>query len=146
MELTIFYNVGNVMRKIAADMLMWELVKINPKFKVRVQAMPWPAYLSDLVAGNLPIFMVGLLADFADPHNFIFTFMHSKGTFTEAQSFKDPEIDRLVEAAVREVDPVKMVAHYRKLGEIYYREVISIPMAQPLGRRFERDWVKGMVL
>lgn len=31
MELIIFYNVGNVMRKVASDMPMCELAKINPK-------------------------------------------------------------------------------------------------------------------
>lgn len=105
--------------------------------------MLWPAYLKDFKAGNLPIFMVGWLADFADPHNFASPFMHSKGTFAKSQRFKDPEIDRLVEEAVREVDLAKRLALYRKLAEIYYREVISIPMAQHLGRRFERDWLKG---
>ena len=143
MELTIFYNVGNEERKIAADMLMWELVRLNPKFKVRVQALPWPSYLKDMVAGNLPIFMIGWQADYPDPHNFVFPFMHSEGAFAKFQGYSNPEVDKLIEEGISTIDPEKRAEIYDKLRKIYHEEVVSLPLHQGLMRRYERDWVKG---
>jgi peptide/nickel transport system substrate-binding protein len=144
-DLTVFYNVGNVERKTAADMLMWSLVRLHPdgKFKVKVQALPWPAYLRDLVARNMPIFFIGWLADYADPHNFVYPFMHSKGDFSGFQGYSNPEVDQLIEDGIKAVDPTQRQSIYYQLQQLYHDEVISIPLHQPLGRRYQRDWVKG---
>ncbi len=143
MELTILYNVGNEERKTACDMLMWELVRLNPKFKVRVQAVPWASYLRDLVGHKLALFLIGWLADYPDPHNFIYPYMHSKGTFAKFQGYSNPEVDKLIEEGISTMDPTKRAEIYSKLRKIYYEDVISLPLHQPLMRRYERDWVKG---
>lgn len=142
MELTLFYNVGNEVRKTAADMLMWELVRMNPRFRVRVQAMPWPAYLADLMASKLPLFFVGWLGG-VDPDYYIRPYMHSEGTFARAQGYSNPEVDKLIDKVVAIMDPARREEIYFRLQQIYHDEVISVPMFQALGRQYFRDWVRG---
>ena len=139
----ICYNVGNIARKIACEIIKYNVESLNPKFKIRIRAIEWPIFLRDMVAGRMPIFLVGWLADFPDPHNFVHPFMHSKGAFAGWQHYKNPLVDKLIKEGISTLDPAKREKIYRKLAIIYYEDVPSVPLAQPLGRHYERDWVQG---
>ena len=142
-KITILYNTGNVARQTAAEILKKNIESLNPKFKVEVRNVDWPAYLKAMVGKQLPIFLIGWLADYPDPHNFYRPFFHSRGTFAEWQGYSNPEVDQLIEQALRENDPAKREQIYRQLDELFFEEVITIPLAQPLGRHYQRDWVQG---
>jgi len=86
----VLYNTGNVLRKTAAEMLKENIESINPKFKVHVRAVEWPIYLKAMVKKQLPVFIIGWLADYPDPHNFVHPYMHSKGTFAAWQGYVTP--------------------------------------------------------
>jgi len=142
-ELTITYNVGNLERKTACEILKYNIESLNPKFKIYIRAVEWPTFLRAMVKGELPIFLIGWLADYPDPHNFVQPFMHSKGTFAAWQGYSNPEVDALIEEGIKTIDPAQREAIYKKLAEIYYEDCPSVPLAQPLGRHYERDWVQG---
>ena len=142
-KITILYNTGNVARQTAAEILKKNIESLNPKFKVEIRNVDWPAYLKAMVGKQLPLFLIGWLADYPDPHNFYFPFFHSKGTFAAWQGYSNPEVDQLIEQASQESDPAKREQLYRQLDQIYFEEAISIPLAQPLARHYERDWVQG---
>ena len=86
----VLYNTGNELRKTAAEMLKENLESLNPKFKVHVRAVEWPIYLKAMVKKQLPVFIIGWLADYPDPHNFVHPYMHSKGTFAAWQGYVTP--------------------------------------------------------
>jgi len=86
----VLYNTGNVLRKTAAEMLKENIESLNPKFKIHVRAVEWPIYLKAMVKKQLPVFIIGWLADYPDPHNFVHPYMHSKGTFAAWQGYMTP--------------------------------------------------------
>jgi len=105
MRFTIVYNVGNKPRQTAAEMLRDQLNAINAQFRVYVIGVSWGSeYLSRLVSGQLPIFLIGWLADFPDPHNFAFPFAHSLGTFAAYQGYNNPVVDALIDAGTQMAD------------------------------------------
>ena len=140
---TIAYNAGNLVRKTACEILQNNLFQINPEFKVNIQVMQWPTLLRGMYMQLLPMFQIGWLADYPDAHNFIFPFMHSAGTFSGWQNYNNPEADALTEQGIGSVDPAEKQAIYNQLGQIYYDDCPGIMLAQPLGRRYFRDWVQG---
>jgi peptide/nickel transport system substrate-binding protein len=86
-KMVITYNSGNAMREAAAIML----------------------------AENIMFFITGWGADYADPHNFLYTFMHSRGVYGKFMAYKNNEVDRLCEAGIATVDPAKREEIYTRL-------------------------------
>jgi peptide/nickel transport system substrate-binding protein len=140
---TLCYNSGNVTRKTACEILQLNLFAINPDFKINIQVLQWPTLLRGMYAGLLPMFQIGWLPDFLDAHNFAFPFMHSSGTFSGWQNYYNPEVDALVAAGIASTDPAERQVIYDQLAQWYYDDVPGILLAQPLGRRYFRDWVQG---
>jgi len=137
------YNEGNLERQTACEILQANLLKINPKFVVDIQVMQWPTVLKGMYTGLLPMFQIGWLPDFADAHNFVTPFMHSQGTFSGWQNYDNPEVDALIAQGISSADPAERQTIYNQLAQIYYEDAPGILLAQPLGRRYFRDWVKG---
>ena len=69
-----YYNLGNDIRLNALLLLEEGLEEINPKFDLVVQGLEWPLFLDKLKTREIPIFMLGWGADYADPHNFAHPF------------------------------------------------------------------------
>ncbi len=94
----------------------------------------------EIFSGMLPTWFTGWGADYADPDNFVFRLLHSTQNLN---GYSDPIVDELIEAGVSTVDPAERQAIYYQLQSIYHDEVIGLPIAQPLNRHYERDWVQG---
>jgi peptide/nickel transport system substrate-binding protein len=140
---TATYNEGNVTRQTAMEVLAANLLAINPKFVMNVQAVPWPTFLDGMILKTLPLFCIGWLPDYPDAHNFIQPFMHSDGLFSGWQTYNNPVVDAHVVAGIAATDPAERQAHYDALSQLYYEDAPGILLAQPLGRRFFRDYVTG---
>lgn len=141
--LTLCYNAGNLPRRTACQIMQENLLSINPKFVVNVQAMQWPSLLRGMYTGLLPMFQIGWLPDFTDAHNFVVPFLHSQGTFSGWQNYNNPEADALITQGIASTDPAERQEIYNQLAQIYYEDAPGILLAQPLGRRYMRDWVQG---
>ena len=141
--LTLCYNAGNLPRRTACQILQENLLSINEKFIVNVQAMQWPSLLRGMYSALLPMFQIGWLPDFTDAHNFAVPFLHSQGTFSGWQNYSNPTADALIAQGIASTDPAERQSIYDQLGQIYYDDVPGILLAQPLGRRYMRDWVQG---
>jgi peptide/nickel transport system substrate-binding protein len=92
-----------------------------------------------------PIFITGWVADYADPHNFLYTFMHSRGVYGRFLAYKNDEVDRLCEAGIATVDPVKREQIYTRLQHLWYEEAVGIPLYQQINIRAYRDYVHGYI-
>ena len=124
-------------------MLKANLQSLNPKFQIEVRSVDWPTYLKDTIRGNLPLFIIGWMADYPDPHNFVFPFMHSQGTFSGWQNYANSEVDSLIDQGILEVESAERRQINYSLQELYYEDVPSVTIVQPLGRHWERDWLNG---
>jgi len=163
---TITYNVGNLMRKAAAEMIEACMEDLNPKFNVEVLDLPWPTYLKEMDADRLAMFFIGWLEDYHHPHNWVQPYMHRVGAFGENQNFhavKDVSFtpkyatflpsktyatlqdlfDELIEMARKELDLNKAKLLYYELQNLAYEYAIDLFMVQPIGRHYEQLWVKG---
>ena len=144
-ELTLVYTSGEITGKVACEILQTNLFNINPKFKINLQIMSWPSMLNEIISGKLPLYLNGWTADYPDPHNFVFPFMHSKGTFAQWQGYANLDADNLIEKAIAAGDPANRQALYNQIAQLYYDDVPSIMVAQLYSVFIFRDWVKGFV-
>lgn len=141
--LTITYNTGSVARQMAADMLKRHVESLNPKFKIDVRGVMWASFLEKTAARQMPVWVRGWVADYADPHNFYFAFMHSDGRYALAQGYKNPQADQLVRAAVEETRPARRAQYYRQLQQLAYEDAMQIYTVHPTGLWAMSEQVKG---
>ncbi len=144
-KMVITHNTGNAMRKAAALMLAENISSLNPKFNIEVRTVLWKDYTVGYRAFQYPMFLVGWSADYADPHNFIHTMMHSEGTYGEYLGYKNSKVDMLIESAMKTADPKQRNKFYSELQDLWYTEAIAIPLYQEIVTRAYRDNIKGFV-
>jgi len=144
-QMVIAHNTGNEMREAAALMLAENLMSLNPKFKIEVRNVEWKDYLVQYRNFQYPIFITGWVADYADPHNFMYSFMHSRGAYGRFLAYKNEEVDRLCEAGIATVDPAKREQIYNRLQYLWYQDAVGIPLYQQINVRAYRDYVHGYV-
>jgi peptide/nickel transport system substrate-binding protein len=141
----ITHNTGNEMREAAALMMAENIMSLNPKFKIEVRNVEWKDYLVKYRNYMFPIFLIGWGADYADPHNFIYTFMHSRGVYGRYMGYENKKVDELCDAGIQNVDPAKREKIYHELQELWYSEASALCIYQQIVVRAYRDWVKGYV-
>ncbi|MCD6103521.1 MAG: ABC transporter substrate-binding protein [Thermotogaceae bacterium] len=155
-KLVLLYNTGNEVRRTVAEMMKTYAEMINPKFRIEVRGEQWPTYLTSYKHGYLPAFLIGWIADYPDPHNFIQTYYHSQGTYGYAQGegFKEfvstptPELggkscNQLIEEAATEPDPAVRQKLYEQVQMFAIKHVLGVPVYEYLGLNVRRSWVKG---
>ena len=142
-ELTLVHAAGDVAGKTACEILQNNLFQINPLFRINIQLMGWPTMLAEMSLGGLPMYTNGWSADYPDPHNFVFPYMHSQGTFAQAQRYSNELVDDLIEQAISSNNQSERQTLYDQIAELYYEEVPSIMISQLLGAYCFRDWIDG---
>lgn len=174
-RLTITYNQGNLARKFVAEMIERALESFNAKrqaeglramFVVEVQDLPWPTYLKYMDAGQLSLFFIGWLEDYAHPDNWVKPYMYRTGAFAMNQNFdtvKDVEFapvyatwlpaktydtlqdlfDELIDLASRETNFAKAEKLYFELNRLAHEYAINVGHIQLLARHYEQPWVRG---
>ena len=144
-KMVIAHNTGNEMREAAALMLVENIMSLNAKFKIEVRHVEWKDYLVKYRNYAYPIFLTGWVADYADPHNFLYTFMHSQGVYGKYMAYRNDETDRLCEAGIETADPAKRKQIYEKLQRRWYEDAVGIPLYQQINVRAYRDYVHGYI-
>ena len=147
-KFNIFYNEGNDVRKAASDMIAQYAKVVNPKFILEPVGVQWSSYLKAFLTEKLPIFTIGWLADYPDPHNWAPVYMGSNGDyagfFGEAyREFARENVDPLLEQGLKETDKAKRAEIYKELTKIAHDQAISIYAYQPGANHVQRDWIKG---
>ena len=141
--LTLLYNTGNLARQTACNLLQTAIQSLNPRYTVIVSNIDWASYLHAAVAQKLPMFSIGWLADFPDPHDFALPFYRTGGTFSSWQGYTNPAMDALVDAGILTPDGTARAAIYRQIQLLAISDCPSFTLDQAVGRHFERDWVVG---
>lgn len=142
-KFTLTFNTGSENRQAACQILKKGVESLNPKFKVDVRGVEWASYLDKAQRRLMPMFSRGWYGDYPDAHNFVYAFYHSQGRYPSAQGYKNAELDKLVEAAVREPDAPKRRKLYREILRLGREEVPAIVTVHPVGVYALRQWVRG---
>ncbi len=148
-EFTILYNSGNEQRKTAADIFEANIEQLNPDFDINVRGVDWSTYLDMMVQERTPLFLIGWVADFPDPHNFATPFMASDGTFSGWQGEGMHELavekyDPLIEEAMATVDTEERKEIYYELQRLAKEDAIDVWLPQQQGIRTMRTWVQDV--
>ncbi|MGC8638080.1 MAG: ABC transporter substrate-binding protein [Athalassotoga sp.] len=147
-KFTAVYNTGNTTRQLALQALANYARQINPKFQINVVGELWSNFLNDYLAGKLPMYMMGWLADYPDPYDFADAYFASTGAYGSAlgQSFIDfaqKNLDPLVNDLITNVVPSQRAKIAEKLSMLSYENALYIWTDQPYAYHVERTWVKG---
>ncbi len=140
-----YYNLGNDVRLNGLLLLENALEELNPKFDLVIQGLEWPLFLDKLKTREIPIFMLGWGADYADPHNFAHPFLHgAEGYYPSSYlGFQYDDIDDLIDAAASETDPSTREQMYFELAELEHDKALHIWAYQPISYKIWKDWVNG---
>lgn len=141
-KFTVLFNTGNTTRQCIAQVLKSGIESLNPKFKVDVRSLAWPQYLAAYRQKKLPLWIIGWGADYPDAENFVTPFLHSTGTYSGAQGYKNTEVDNLITQVRAESDPAKRATLYAKLQQIAFNEVPTL-WIDPVDFKVMRSWVRG---
>jgi len=141
------YNTGNDQRKIACEIIEYNIEHIpgpHGLFIIDVISLPWsPDYLEMMEMGDLPVFQIGWLADFADADNWVRPYMHTYGDFSHIQGYSNKTVDVEIDLAVKTPDGPERQALYYDLQRTFINECPTLMIVQPYGRAWMRDWVQG---
>lgn len=124
------------------EIIKSNLSDIGIQVRIRYEE-DWPTYERLLLNRKLPFYRYAWYADFPDPDNFLTILFHSLARYNFS-SYTNPEVDRLLERAKREIVPLKRIGMYRKAEELILDNAPLIPI---LHRTFEmvyQPYVKGI--
>jgi peptide/nickel transport system substrate-binding protein len=144
-KMTITHNTGNALREAAANMMAENIMALNPKFQIEIRSVEWKDYKVKYRQFAYPIFIIGWGADYPDPHNFLYTFMDSKGVYGKYAGFKNAEVDALCDAGIQNVEPAKRSAAYSKLQNLWHELAIGNTVYQQTIAKPYRSDIKGFV-
>jgi len=146
-ETTLLYNFGNDQRMIAEQLIANAFQTLNSKYKVNVIPLDWPVYSDYSFSRQMPSYCWDWLADFADPHDLAQPYMQSTGYFLILQGPPFPAdqsiIDAEIVAGLIETNVTHRGELYRDLQARFYNDAMTLPLVQPIDRRWARDWVQG---
>ncbi|MBF0449703.1 MAG: ABC transporter substrate-binding protein [Candidatus Magnetomorum sp.] len=137
------HNTGNEMREVAAHMLAENLMQILPHCRVDVRAVDWKDYLVGYRNFEYPVFITGWVADFPDPHNFLYPFMHSNGNYGRLMNVSDPLINRLCDEGIQAAIPHEREQIYHKLQHLWYERAFGLILYQQVNLRVYRSNISG---
>ena len=141
------YNQGNTVRQTLAEILANSLSKVNPKFKVETLGLPWAAYLAAQRAKLIPIMTAGWLEDIHDPHNWYQPY--TVGTYGGRAALPadlKKQFNDILTKGVSEVDPAKRAEIYKTANQLYYDQVVGVPLVLPTSHGFRQRWLQGEIL
>lgn len=87
----------------------------------------WPAFNAQVQEGKLPIFRYGWSADVPEPEYFLHRIFHSQSR-TNFTRYANPRVDRLLDRARQEADPVKRAEVYREAERLIMDDAPVIPL------------------
>jgi hypothetical protein len=91
----------------------------------------------------LPIFAVGWLADYPDPHNLAYAYYYSSVYFAARAHYSNATMDALIDEGIRTPDGPERAAIYSQIQRLAIDECPNIVTASAVGRHFEQTWVCG---
>jgi peptide/nickel transport system substrate-binding protein len=112
-------------------------------FKVTPRSAPWSPDYTDLVdAGRAQIYLIGWIADFADPDNFIGTFFQDPGP---DWGFENKEISDLLDRAEEETDLEQRTQLYQQANRAIMEFLPGLPYVHAKAALAFQSSVEGYV-
>jgi peptide/nickel transport system substrate-binding protein len=141
------YNQGNTSRQAVAEILASGLTAVNEKFLVETIGLPWPSFLAARAARTMPIFVLGWLEDYHDPHNWYQPYtVGDFGSFLRMPAELTDQFRELVTAGASETDPAARAEIYDEINTLVYDNTPYIILSIGTSHNFWQRWVQGIVM
>jgi len=127
-------------RSVEALLAIW---KENLGVEVSVETTAWPEFLQDVNERRYPLYFLGWMADYPDPHNFLDLLFHSESDENH-MGYANPEVDRLLVQARVEQDAGRRLQLYQQVEEILVRDAVWIPLWHDRDYFLIKPYVKGV--
>lgn len=141
--LTIAFSPSNASRQAMAEILRESLARINPKFKLKIRALPGGPFYQAVEEGRLPAFISGYYADYPDLQSFAFGMLHSAGYYPKGQRFSNQALDKLIERAEGAADSKERDALYLEIEQMTQELVPQVYFYSPTRFSAYRKEVRG---
>jgi oligopeptide transport system substrate-binding protein len=118
-------------------------VKRNLNVRVGLENSEWKVFLSQLKRDAPPLFYSSWGADYPDPETFANLFTSYNGN--NELKYRNPQYDRLVEAAEGELDPAKRMDYYKQADKLLVvQDAALAPAYQAAQNMMIKPWVHGI--
>ncbi len=114
--------------------------------QVNLQSAEWATYKVYRNEGTMPVFLLGWYPDYLDPDNYTFPFAHSSATTGIGSRYNNPDMDALLEQAMKETDDAARAALYEQIQEMWFDENPTTPFAQGALYAAYAEGVTGVTL
>lgn len=101
--------------------------------------------LTDLDTRGYGLFMLGWVADYPDPENFLVPLFHT-GAPANHGGYSNPKVDDLLDRAAVEQDAMKRADLYRQAQQQIIDDVAVIPLYHPTDYTLVKPYVKGLTI
>ncbi len=137
---TITYNQGNQVRRIAAEIMKKSLEVINPKFHIVISAILFKDFAQKLLyEDSLPLFIIGLTPADGRSLQPAYIFMYSNGLFGEKEI---PICDELIEKAYRTMNMKQRDSLLCQIAHIGEENSMGIFWQQSV-LHVQQEWIQG---
>lgn len=124
----------------------WEGVGLT----VEIESRDFKSHLQTLRNGDYEVGLIGWIGDNGDTDNFLTTFFHSraavKGSATNYSFYRNPAMDKLLDAARRETNTKKRGELYNQALEIWAQDLPIVPLVHAEQMVLMRSGAAGFTL
>jgi ABC-type transport system substrate-binding protein len=113
--------------------------------EIEIQATDWPQFLEGLNERRFQMYLLGWVADYPDPENFLDLLFHSQSAYNH-MAYSDPEVDALLERARVEPDQGVRLALYRRVEEMLLWDAAWIPLYHGVDYQLVKPHVGGLTI
>jgi peptide/nickel transport system substrate-binding protein len=142
-----YYNADNTARMDGCLMMKAALENASKDsshpIKVYVNSMEWTAFNNANDNGNMPLFYLGWMPDYADADDYVQPFLLSTGIYGGPLGLHNTTLDTLIIGASQELNTTLRAQMYAEISKSAYDNAIYI--YTDIGTNFhaERTWVHG---
>lgn len=112
---------------------------------IKIKQQEWTSFKANIDNENFDMFYLSWWADYPDGENFLSPLFHSKnfGGGGNSTMFKDKEIDKLIDMAVREVELTKREELYKLIQRKVMEKQPLVCLWHKVDNVIHQPWVKG---
>jgi peptide/nickel transport system substrate-binding protein/oligopeptide transport system substrate-binding protein len=103
----------------------------------------WKKFEELLTSYKTPIFRYAWYADIPDPDNFLGILFHSKSKYNFT-GYTHPGVDKILDLAKKEVNPLKRAQLYRKAEEMIMEDAVIVPTINHVFQQAYQPYVRGV--
>ena len=101
--------------------------RTNLGVDIQVQQVEFATFLSQLNRGAYPLFSLGWIADYIDPHDFLDILFYSKSNQNHP-GYRNENVDRLLEQARTEREDATRIRLYQQAEQLIVDDAVWLPL------------------